>query len=294
MHDDQVDVPVRVVATLVAAQFPQWRGRPVRAIPSHGTVNALFRLGDDIVLRFPLRPSLDAGPRAELRREQEDARRIAPYLPLPVPEPLGLGAPGEGYPGLWAAYRWIPGVTADLRSIADPDRLARDLARFVTALRAIGTGDRGWDGHSRGGPLRADDAWVRQCLAQSTHLIDTVRLAEIWARSLDAAPHGGPPVWIHADLMPGNLLTRDGHLTAVLDLGTLAVGDPAVDLMPAWNLLPAGARRTYREALGADDAAWERGRGWSLLQAIGALAYYEHTNPVMAATARHTLTALLG
>jgi aminoglycoside phosphotransferase (APT) family kinase protein len=134
---------------------------------------------------------------------------------------------------------------------------------------------------------------VRQSLAQSAHLIDTVRLAEIWARSLDAAPQDGPPVWIHADLMPGNLLTRDGHLAAVIDLGTLTVGDPAVDLMSAWNLLPARARRMYREALGTDDAAWDRGRGWSLLQAIAALPYYEHTNPVMAATAHHTLTALL-
>jgi aminoglycoside phosphotransferase (APT) family kinase protein len=294
MHEDQVDVPVDVVAALVAAQFPQWRDRPVRRVLSHGTVNALFRLGDDVVVRFPLRPSLDAALREELLREQEDARRIAPYLPLPVPEPLGLGAPGEGYPGPWAAYRWIPGGTADLRDIADPDGFARDLAGFVIALRAIGTGDRVRDGHSRGGPLRAHDAYVRQCLAQSTHLVDTVRLAEIWARTLDAAPHDGSPVWIHADLMPGNLLTRNGRLAAVIDLGTLTAGDPAVDLMPAWNLLPAGGRRTYREALGTDDAAWERGRGWSLLQAIGALPYYEHTNPIMAATAQHTLTALLG
>jgi aminoglycoside phosphotransferase (APT) family kinase protein len=290
MHEDQVDVSADVVAALVADQFPQWRGLPVRPITSHGTVNALFHIGDDVVVRFPLLPSLDA---TSLVREQQDARRIAPNLPVPVPEPLGLGAPGFGYPGAWAVYRWIPGATADLRTIADPDGFARELAGFVTALRAIDTGGRVWDGHSRGGPLRDHDAYVRECLVQSTHLVDTVRLAEIWDRSLEAAPHAGAPVWVHADLMPGNLLTRDGRLAAVIDLGTLAVGDPAVDLMPAWNLLPARARGTYREALGTDDAAWERGRGWSLLQAIGALPYYVDTNPVMAATARHTLTALL-
>ena len=93
--------------------------------------------------------------------------------------------------------------------------------------------------------------------------------------------------------MPGNLLTRDGHLTAVLDLGTVTVGDPAVDLMPAWNLLPPSARSAYRTALDCDADTWRRGQGWALLQAIGALAYYRQTNPSMYATARHSLTALL-
>jgi aminoglycoside phosphotransferase (APT) family kinase protein len=100
-------------------------------------------------------------------------------------------------------------------------------------------------------------------------------------------------VWLHADLMPGNLLLRDGRLAAVIDWGAVAVGDPAVDLMPAWNLLPAGARDTYRRSLGVDDATWERGRGWAVVQASMALPYYVDTNPVMAATARHTLAAVL-
>lgn len=133
---------------------------------------------------------------------------------------------------------------------------------------------------------------MRRALAASTHLVDTRRLAEIWAECRDVPP-ASADVWLHADLMPGNLLVRDGRLVAVIDLEAGCVGDPAVDLMPAWNLLPGGAREVYRRALGADDAAWLRGRGWALVQAIVALPYYVDTNPVMARTARQTLAALL-
>lgn len=293
MHGDQVEIGTDVVRRLVAEQFPQWRDRAVRSVPSDGTVNALYRLGDDVVLRFPLQPSLDGELRAELVREQEDARRVAAHVPFEVPEPLGLGEPGDGYQGPWAAYRWIPGDTVSPDTVADAAALAHDLAAFVRAFRDMDTEDRRWDGRSRGGPLHTNDGNVRRSLAESTHLTDTERLAEVWSRCLDAAPYDGPGRWIHADLMPGNLLTRAGRLAAVLDLGAVCVGDPAVDLMPAWNLLPASARETYRRELGVDDATWERGRGWAIVQAIVALPYYVDTNPAMARTARHTLAAVL-
>ncbi|MEU8228032.1 aminoglycoside phosphotransferase family protein [Actinoplanes sp. NPDC048967] len=292
MHADQVDVGPADVAGLVAAQFPQWRDRPVRPVTSHGTVNALFRLGGDLVARFPLRPSGAPGRRDELAHEQEQARRLAAHLPLAVPEPLALGAPGPGYNGWWTVYRWIPGETASHHTIGDPAAFARDLAGFVTALHAVDTGGGTWNGRTRGGPLAGRDDDVQRALARSTGLVDTVRLAGIWARCRDAEP-AATDVWLHADLMPGNLLVRDGRLAAVIDLETVCVGDPAVDLMPAWNLLPAGARDAYRQGLGVDDDTWARGAGWAIVQAIVALPYYVDTNPVMAATARETLTAIL-
>jgi aminoglycoside phosphotransferase (APT) family kinase protein len=333
MHADQIDLTVDVVARLVAEQFPAWSGRPVRPVTSDGTVNALFRLGEDIVLRFPLLPAR----RAELVEEQENARRIAPHVPLEVPEPLALGEAGAGYPGPWAVYRWIPGTPATLpptpttpapptpatatptpaatapatpatatptatatpapatpaaATVGDLDAFARDLAGFVRALHSLDTGGRTWDGRGRGRPLPTQDKYVRSALAESTHLVDTGRLTRIWESCL-AAAGDVTPAWIHADLMPGNLLVRDGRLAAVIDLGTVTVGDPAVDLMPAWNTLPPGPRDTYRRSLDADEATWARGRGWALVQAIVALPYYVDTNPGMAATARHTLTAIL-
>jgi aminoglycoside phosphotransferase (APT) family kinase protein len=293
MHAGQVDVSVDTVAEVAAAQLPQWSGRPVRPVTSHGTVNALFRLGDDVVLRFPLCPSADDEARDELTHEQDCSRLLAPHVPLDVPEPLALGEPSDAYPGWWTAYRWIPGSTASLGTIGDPTRFAHDLAGFVTALGGVPTGGRTWDGGSRGGPLATRDDDVRESLALSEGLVDVGRLAAEWQRCLDAAPPTAPDRWIHADLMPGNLLVRDGELVAVIDLGAVCVGDLAVDLMPAWNLLPGNARDAYRAALGVDDDTWLRGRGWAIVQAIVALPYYVHTNPVMADTARRTLAAVL-
>ncbi|KOX12317.1 aminoglycoside phosphotransferase family protein [Micromonospora profundi] len=294
MHADQVNVGADVVAALVAEQFPRWRGLPVRPLASTGTVNALFRLGTEIVLRFPLRPFADPGLDAELRREQEHALLLAAHLPVEVPEPLGLGAPGAGYPGPWTAYRWIAGETAAADQVGDSDAFASDLADVVVALRGMDTGGRSWSGTGRGGPLSSQDADVRASLAVSGGLTDTVALTELWTRCRDTPRDDLTDVWIHADLMPGNLLVRNGRLVAVIDLGAVGVGDPAVDLMPAWNLLDAGARETYRRALGVDDATWERGRGWALGQAVNALPYYVDTNPVMADIARRTLRAVLG
>ncbi|MEU7757002.1 aminoglycoside phosphotransferase family protein [Micromonospora sp. NPDC049101] len=293
MHADQVDVSADVVAALVAEQFPRWRGLPIRPLPSAGTVNALFRLGTEFVLRFPLRPSADPDLGAALRREQEHAVLLAAHLPVAVPEPLGLGAPGDGYPGPWTAYRFIPGETARPDRIGNADVFARDLAAVVVALHGIDSGGRSWSGAGRGGPLADQDAGVRAALAVSGDLTDTAALARVWDRCRQAGRADPADGWIHADLMPGNLLVRDGRLVAVIDLESVKVGDPAVDLMPAWNMFDPGPRETYRRALGVDDATWERGRGWALEQAINALPYYVETNPVMAGIAQHTLLAVL-
>jgi len=179
-------------------------------------------------------------------------------------------------------------------TIADEQLFARDLAGFVRELWAIDTDGRHWGGGQRGGPLSSRDGDVRRGLTASVGLTETSRLADVWSRCLAVpAPLPRDDVWIHADLMPGNLLVRDGRLCAVIDLGMLCVGDPAVDLMPAWNLLGPRARDVYRNELGVDDSTWERGRGWAVVQGIVALPYYVESNPVMAETARHTLRAVL-
>ncbi|MBT2525177.1 phosphotransferase [Streptomyces sp. ISL-99] len=90
------------------------------------------------------------------------------------------------------------------------------------------------------------------------------------------------------------LVDGGGRLTSVIDFGCVGVGDPACDLFPAWNLLPANSREVLREALGVDDATWTRGRGRTLSQALIALPYYRTTNPAMAHNARHVIQAVLG
>lgn len=288
MHEGQVDLDGATVGRIVADRYPRWARLPVRPVVSSGTVNALFRLGDAIVLRFPLDPDPGAARVERVRAAQAVASRVPTTVALP--ELLDAAAPHERYPGWSTAWRWIEG--AQVRPDAVPAGLAEDLAAFVLALRAVPLAGPRLLHSWRSGPLAAVDPDVRSALDAARALVDVPPLARLWEDAL-AAPAAAAPSWIHTDLMPGNLLTSGGRLSAVLDSEDLAVGDPSVDLMPAWNLLGAAARARFRAALAVDDEAWRRGRGWALAQAALALPYYVDTNPDMAATARRTLAALL-
>ncbi|MEU4194621.1 aminoglycoside phosphotransferase family protein [Kribbella sp. NPDC026611] len=290
MHDGQLTVTSELVADLIASQFPQWRGRPVRAVTSHGTVNALFRIGDDLVARLPLLPGDRV--RDELEQEADAARRLRAISPYPTPEPIAIGEPGDGYPLPWAVYTWLDGTIAYDADVAGSTAFAEDLARFVIALRAEPTDGRVFTGSWRGGVLTSQDPYVADGLARSRGMIDVDSLAALWA-DLRTTPRTEPDAWTHRDLMPGNLLVKDGRLSGVIDVGTFTVSDPAMDLQPAWNLLDPTARKAFRTALDSDDDEWRRGMAWSFAQAIGCLWYYVETNPVMSRTAHHTLTALL-
>ena len=115
----------------------------------------------------------------------------------------------------------------------------------------------------------------------------------IWDAALAAPAWDRPPVWFHGDLHTGNLLTVDGHLSAVLDFGGLGVGDPACDLVIAWTLVPHAARTAFRTALQVDEATWARGRGWALTTGLTAYTTYAATNPVVAKNTHHQITEVL-
>jgi aminoglycoside phosphotransferase (APT) family kinase protein len=292
MHEGQLLVTEEEVATLVAAQFPLWKELPVRACPSDGTENALFRIGDDLVARLPLLGDDADAKLQDVRRETEAARRIADATRVPTPLLVALGRPGPGYPLPWSVYQWIPGTTATAADVHDSAGFAEDLAAFVLEVRALDTEGRTFHGRGRGGILGNHDDDVSRWLERSRDLIDTHALARLWERLRDT-PRTEPDTWTHGDLMPGNLLVDGGRLAGVIDVGQAGVADPALDLQPAWNHLGPTAREAFRLALGADDAAWDRGKGWAFAQAIGCLWYYRETNPVMSDLARTTLLALL-
>ena len=163
---------------MVAEQLPQWSGRAVRPVTSHGTVHQLYRLGDDLVLRFPLNPGDVAETRAWLRAEADAARSLLGRLPVPTPEPVALGEPGQGYPLPWVVYRWLPGEVPTRGSVA----LARDLAEVVRALRGIDTGGRRFAGAGRGGVLAEADEYVAAYLDDAEGMIDTDALRRLWSR----------------------------------------------------------------------------------------------------------------
>ncbi|MEU7426032.1 aminoglycoside phosphotransferase family protein [Streptomyces sp. NPDC040750] len=287
MHADEPDLDVPLVRRLIARRFPRWAGLPVRRLASSGTENAMFRLGADLVVRLPRRP----GAVADVARELHWLPRLGPLLPVAVPEPLGLGEPDEDFPWPWAVYRWLEGRNPVAGAVAEPEGLAGDLGAFVRALRRIAP--RGGPPGYRGGPLADRDGPTRAAVAELGGRVDAGAVTDLWRRALGAPAHAGPPVWAHGDLTPGNVLVDGGRLTAVIDFGTAGVGDPAVDLVVAWNLLPAAARQTFRKAVGADDAQWARGRGWALSIALVALPYYWDTNPALAENSRHVIAEIL-
>lgn len=294
MHDDQIHSDEAVVRALLREQLPRWADLPVEPVASTGTDNALFRLGDAMVARLPLQPSA-AQP---IDTEQRWLPVFAPVLPVEVPTPLAVGAPTAAFPCRWSVHSWVAGDDA-ITAPVDLPGLADDLVGFVRALQSVDPtgGPAAHEAYCfRGVPLRDRDPWTRRAIDACRGLVDddTVgALSACWADALAAPAWDGPPRWIHGDLAAGNLLVRDGRLHAVIDWGLLAVGDPAADLIVAWELLDAPARQRFRDGLEVDSAMWERGRGWALSTAVMALSYYETTNPFMADQARRKLAAVL-
>lgn len=291
MHDDQFDIDDTLVARLVSSQFPRWAHLPLRRVDAASTVNAIFRLGEELAVRLPIRP----GQAVQFEKDRRWLPRLAPRLPLAIPEPLEAGQPTEEYPSEWAIYRWLPGQPASLVAPDDPCDAARRLAEFVLALRSLDTTGAprpSSENYQRGGSLRPRDPVARRNIAALEGTVDTARMTAVWEAALAAPEWDRAPVWVHGDLMPGNLLVHEGRLSAVIDFGALVAGDPAGDVVPAWGAL-AGVRDEFRAALDMDHATWARGRGRALWPVITGLPYYRDTNPGFVAVLEQILEAIL-
>jgi len=267
MHADELEIDAALVRRLVAAQFPQWADLPLRRIEPSGTVNAIFRLGEELAVRLPRHE----GPEAPGGKELEWLPRLAPQLPVDVPVPLAQGWPGEGYPWFWEVHTWVEGETVPVSAI-DAIGAARDLAALVGDLRRI---DPAGAPPGRGIPLAERDPEFRYWFERFD---GDPAFAADWERARAAPPWDGPAVWHHGDLDTRNWLVRDGRISAIIDWGEMGVGDPACDVQVAWKLGSAAARDAFRAALPTDDATWDRARGWVVSQAVGVLAYYTPEN----------------
>ncbi|WP_188297292.1 aminoglycoside phosphotransferase family protein [Streptomyces sp. CBMA156] len=288
LHPDELDIDEALVRRMVAEHFPQWAGLPVAPVEPTGTSNAMYRLGTELVVRIPRIP----GVVEEIAKEDRWLRSLAPRLPVPVPVPLAVGGPVDGCPWPWSVLRWLDGTIPVTGRIAEPGLLAGDLAGFVTALRGIDPA--GAPAAYRSESLADRDAWTRKAIAAVPDLVDASAATAAWEHALAAPAPTGPPVWLHGDLQPGNLLVSpDGRLGAVIDFGCSGLGEPAVDLIPAWYVLPAAAREAFRTAAAPDDAAWDRARGWALSIALLEVAYYRDSDPRMTAIARQVIAEVL-
>jgi len=287
MHPGEVPIDAELVGRLISEQFPRWAVLPIGAVPSTGTVNVIYRIGDRLCARLP---RVEGGVQ-DLDREWTWLPRLSPRLSLRIPEPIAKGRPTGSYPFPWAIYGWIEGDPYSDALVDDEEEAARDLARFVAELRRVEPAP----GAPRAGraPLGELDAETREAIRSSRRVIDLEAATAAWERALEAPAWRGTPVWIHTDLLRPNVLVRDGRLRAVIDFGGVGVGDPAADVIPAWSVFGGAGRGRFRDALDIDKGTWDRARGFALHQAAMIVPYYAETNPGFVSLARRTVEEVL-
>jgi aminoglycoside phosphotransferase (APT) family kinase protein len=287
MHRDEIEVDDALVHRLLAAQLPHLAALPLTTAEPWGTDNGIWRLGHELVVRLPR----IGWAQGQVEREATWLPRLAPHLPIAVPEPVAVGAPTDDYPYQWAVHRWIPGDGAALATIDDPATFARDLADVVRELQRVPT-DGAPSARNRARPLSDYDDATRLAIDRARHLIDADAAIAVWDEALAAPPYSSAPVWVHGDL-EGNCLVRDGRLCGLVDWGSACAGDPAVDVQVVWSPLFADeSRAVFLHALAVDDAALVRSRGAAINQACAALPYYLDTYPLIVERSWHKLAAL--
>jgi aminoglycoside phosphotransferase (APT) family kinase protein len=289
MHDDEIEISDHLVRSLLSTLSPAYDALPLHRFALTGSSNALFRLGDDLLVRLPRQP----GQSETIDKEARWIPHVAAALPVPVPEVVAVGSPGFGYPERWSVVRWLDGEVPVVPTVGEPPRhdLARDLAAVVTALRALPVPTSAavdprlqWY-RCRPLPELAEDMdrWLGELREMTAIELDVDRCTSVWAEALALDWPSAPPGWAHADLLGENLLVREDRLAAVLDFGALSVGDPTVDLAVAWELLDPAARATFRAAVGVDDETWARGRAWAFTLAAMAIPYFWDSMPARCA-----------
>lgn len=283
----EVDISPELVSALLRDQRPDLADLEIIEL-AHGWDNVSMRVGNDLVARIPRRRMAVA----LVRNEARWLPHLGPMLPVAIPVPLFVGAPGHGYPWPWTLVPWIPGErVADVDGL-DLDRFARDLAAFLRALHVAAPDDAPVNPY-RGVPLADRDEPTRERVAQLEDLIDASATLSLWGELSATSGFNGRPVWLHGDLHPANLLTVRGRLSGVIDFGDVTSGDPATDLAVAWMMFPPVTRSTFVEAYGGvDEPTWERAWGWALSLATAYLAH-SADNPTMGAIGRATLRRVL-
>jgi aminoglycoside phosphotransferase (APT) family kinase protein len=256
----EVDVDVPLVRSLLRDQHPDLAGLSLEVV-ANGWDNVVLRLGDDLAVRVPRRQLAARLVEHEQRWLPDIAARVGSVVP--VPAPVRTGRPALGYPWSWSIVPWLPGTPIGARAAGVP--VAEALAAFVGLLHVAAPAG------APANPFRAvplasrSDAVLARLDGHDVHRAG--ELAALWRAAAAAPTHAGPPVWVHGDLHPFNLLVDSSsagvdHLSAVIDFGDVTAGDPAVDLATAWLTFDQPGRRAFRAHVAASDATWQRARGW--------------------------------
>lgn len=259
-------IDIALVKRLISIQFPQWSTLPINPVKSSGWDNRTYHLGNNMTIRLPSK----AEYASQVEKEQTWLPKLAKHLPLAIPKPIAKGRPTSEYPWPWSIYQWLEGETASPVRIDDLNQFAESLANFLKALQQCDTAGApvaGPENFYRGGPLSIYDIDTRKAIKQLEDKKLAHTLSCIWEQAL-ASSWQHKPVWIHGDIAVGNLLVAGGKLSAIIDFGQLAVGDPACDLAIYWTFLSGTSREIFYNILNLDRDTWDRARGWVLWKTL--------------------------
>ena len=264
----EVDNPITasLIRHLLRDQHQDLAELPIRQVAG-GWGNQMWRLGDQLAVRIQ---HMDTDPDHQLN-ERRWLPFLAPRLPLPIPVPIRHGEPSKRSPKTWTVMTWVPGVPLDHASITRGENAAETLASFLRALHVPAPADGPRDTGRGAHPKDCTDGFTTLFSSVDAEAIgsDGAAVHAIWDNAVSAREWKDPPVWVHGDLHPANVVVADGTLAGVVDFGDMFVGDPAIDLAAAWVLLPAGmAERFFAAYAMADDATVRRARGLAALKSL--------------------------
>ncbi|WP_432160719.1 aminoglycoside phosphotransferase family protein [Streptomyces sp. NRRL F-5630] len=259
-----------LVRVLLREQFPHLAELPL-GLGARGWDCQVWRLGDTLAVRMPW-----ATERADelLRNELTWLPALAARLPLPVPRPRSLGKPSARFPRTWMITTWVPGEPGDHVPATDGPATSAALAGFLRALHQPAPASAPTGHFGRGAPLAGAADGLPHGFAEAVGkglLTEPDAVRAVWEDALAAPGWEGPPLWLHGDLHPANVVTTDGALSGVIDFGDLCAGDPACDLAGAWSILPDEALDAFLAAYAPDSALLRRARGWAVGRSIAAL-----------------------
>jgi len=263
----QLDITRALAYKLITEQFPEYAHLPVLEVEKQGHDNRTYRLGNDMLIRMPTAESYAL----KVPIEQELLPKLAPHLNVNIPVLIKMGMSSKNYPYPFSIYKWLEGTSINLLTLStgEMDRVAFDLAKFLKELQSIDDVDGPVPGQHnwwRGSHISVYDKGAREQIAALSTSIYQGKAIDLWKRA-SKTKWDKPPVWIHGDFASGNMLIKDGKLSAIIDFGGICLGDPACDLVIAWTFLKDNARDIFIREMALNEDTWLRAKAWALWKA---------------------------
>jgi aminoglycoside phosphotransferase (APT) family kinase protein len=287
LHDGQIEINIEIVKTLINEQFPQYKNLPIDEFDTTGTVNSIFRLGNNHYIRLPLIEIYADS----ILNEYKILTYLSKKLSIEIPHPIHLGIPNSLYPFHWAIYNWIDGDCFDNNKIINFQEIISELANFIQELHSVDLLEHAPKAGRK--PLADLNIMTIDALNNSKHEIDHKKAIKIWDYLVNTPVWDHKAVWIHADLLKSNILIKNNHISGIIDFGSAGVGDPAFDLIPAWSLFTIENRIIFKEKLKINDIIWNRACAYALHQAAIGIPYYHKTNESFVKQCVYTINEII-